>query len=58
MLAKKKPALYKTVATLNHDEAKRKNIPTTEHQSVVREDEAIHRTIEGRHPAARIRRVR
>ncbi|MEI7910300.1 MAG: site-specific DNA-methyltransferase [Verrucomicrobiota bacterium] len=45
MPAKKKPALYKTVATLNHDEAKRKNIPTAEHQSVVREDEAIPRTL-------------
>jgi adenine-specific DNA-methyltransferase len=41
MPAKKKPATSKSVETLKHDEAKRKNIPTAEHQSVVREDEAI-----------------
>ena len=32
---KKKPASRKAVATLNHDDAKRKNIPTAEHQSVL-----------------------
>lgn len=31
----KKPIIQKTVETINHDEAKRKNIPTAEHQSVV-----------------------
>ena len=35
----KKPAIQKTVATLNHDEAKRKNIPTAEHQSVIGQEE-------------------
>lgn len=38
-MATKKPAAQKTVEALVHDEAKRKNIPTAEHQSVVgRED--------------------
>ncbi len=44
----KKLSIYpaaKQVATLNHSEAKRKNIPTAEHQSVVREDEASARTL-------------
>lgn len=31
----KKPTIQKTVETINHDEAKRKNIPTAEHQSVI-----------------------
>jgi len=31
----KKPVTIKTVETLKHDEAKRKNIPTAEHQSVI-----------------------
>lgn len=35
----KKPASYKTVETLNHDEDKRKNIPTAEYQSVMAKDE-------------------
>jgi adenine-specific DNA-methyltransferase len=34
----KKPITLKTVETLVHDEAKRKNIPTAEHQSVVKQD--------------------
>src|SRR5437868_11878281 len=34
-----KPATKKTVETLTHDEASRKNIPTAEHQSVMRQDE-------------------
>lgn len=35
----KKPIIQKTVETLNHDEAKRKNIPTVEHQSVIGQEE-------------------
>lgn len=35
MPAKKKPATYKAVETLKHDEAKRKNIPSAEQQSIV-----------------------
>lgn len=35
----KKPTILKTVETLVHDEAKRKNIPTAEHQSVVKQDD-------------------
>ena len=35
----KKPTTLKTVETLVHDEAKRKNIPTAEHQSVVKQDD-------------------
>ena len=38
-MAKKSPAL-KSVETLKHDEAKRKNIPTAEHQSVLKQDDA------------------
>jgi adenine-specific DNA-methyltransferase len=45
MPAKKKPAAYKAVVTLKHDEAKRKNIPTAEHQSVVREDDTTPRPL-------------
>ena len=45
MPAKKKPATYKAVATLNHDEAKRKNIPTAEHQSVLEQDQKTPKTI-------------
>ncbi|MEI6654299.1 MAG: site-specific DNA-methyltransferase [Verrucomicrobiota bacterium] len=44
MPAKKVPS-PKSVETIKHDEAKRKNIPTAEHQSVVREDDAIPRTL-------------
>lgn len=36
----KKPAARKSVETLKHDEAKRKNIPTAEHQSVLKQAEA------------------
>ncbi|MGA3008590.1 MAG: site-specific DNA-methyltransferase, partial [Opitutaceae bacterium] len=43
-MAKKSPTL-KTVVTLKHDEATRKNIPTAEHQSVLKQDEAIPRTV-------------
>lgn len=35
----KKPTIRKTVETINHDEAKRKNIPTAEHQSVIGQGE-------------------
>jgi adenine-specific DNA-methyltransferase len=35
----KKPATKKTVATLTHDADKRKNIPTAEYQSVVKEEQ-------------------
>ena len=31
----KRPPATKTVETLKHDDAKRKNIPTAEHQSVI-----------------------
>jgi adenine-specific DNA-methyltransferase len=43
-MAKKAPTL-KTVVTLKHDEATRKNIPTAEHQSVLKQDDAIPRPI-------------
>src|ERR1044071_1072074 len=39
MAKPKKPAAKKTVATLTHDADKRKNIPTAEYQSVVKQDE-------------------
>ena len=35
----KKPTALKTVETFIHDEAKRKNIPTAEHQSVFKQDD-------------------
>src|ERR1035437_10138623 len=41
----KKPRTPKTVETLNHDEAKRKNIPTAEHQSVLKPDDASPRPL-------------
>ena len=34
----KKPSTPKSVESLNHDEAKRKNIPTAEYQSVLDKD--------------------
>jgi len=37
-MATKKQAIYKTVETLNHEDASRKNIPTAEYQSIVQED--------------------
>jgi hypothetical protein len=40
----RKPATPKTVETLKHDEAKRKNIPTAEHQSVIDQENASPRT--------------
>src|SRR5881392_2194056 len=35
----KKARIKKSVETLKHEEASRKNIPTAEHQSVMRQDE-------------------
>src|SRR6266516_3050177 len=43
-MAKKSPTL-KSVETLKHGEAKRKNIPTAEHQSVLKQDDAAPRTL-------------
>jgi len=36
----KKPATPKTVETIKHDEARRKNIPTAEYQSVLKQEDA------------------
>lgn len=44
----KKPITTKTVETLKHDEAKRKNIPTAEHQSVV--DQENKKVLQIRYP--------
>jgi len=41
----KKPATPKTVETLKHEESKRKNIPTAEHQSVLKPDDASPRPL-------------
>jgi adenine-specific DNA-methyltransferase len=41
----KKPTTLKSVETLRHDEAKRKNIPTVEHQSVIQKDQEAPRTV-------------
>jgi adenine-specific DNA-methyltransferase len=41
----KKPANLKSVESIKHDEAKRKNIPTAEHQSVLRPDDASPRPV-------------
>ena len=41
----KKPPTLKSVETLKHDEAKRKNIPTAEHQSVVEETQKTPKTL-------------
>ncbi len=38
-MAKRKPKTKKVVETIIHDEASRKNIPTAEYQSVMRDDE-------------------
>ena len=43
-MAKKAPSL-KTVVSLKHEESKRKNIPTAEHQSVLKQDDASPRPI-------------
>ena len=43
-MAKKSPTL-KSVETLKHDEAKRKNIPTAEHQSVVEQEQTAPKTL-------------
>ena len=39
-MAKKAKPTAKTVETLTHDEAKRKNIPTAEYQSVLQKERA------------------
>jgi adenine-specific DNA-methyltransferase len=41
----KKPPTLKSVETLKHDEAKRKNIPTAEHQSVLNKEQEAPRTL-------------
>ena len=41
----KKGRTRKTVETIRHDEAKRKNIPSAEHQSVLRPDDATPRPV-------------
>src|SRR3974390_2960259 len=41
----KKPPTLKSVETLKHDEAKRKNIPTAEHQSVIQKEQESPRTV-------------
>jgi adenine-specific DNA-methyltransferase len=41
----KKPATPKTVETLKHNEAKRKNIPTAEHQSVIQKGQELSPTV-------------
>ena len=41
----KKAHTLKTVVTLKHDEATRKNIPTAEHQSVLKQDDASPRPV-------------
>jgi adenine-specific DNA-methyltransferase len=43
-MAKKAPTL-KTVVTLKHEEATRKNIPTAEHQSVLKQEESAPRQV-------------
>jgi adenine-specific DNA-methyltransferase len=35
----KKPAMPKTVEVIKHDDARRKNIPTAEYQSVIQKNE-------------------
>jgi adenine-specific DNA-methyltransferase len=41
----KKPTTPKTVETIKHDEAKRKNIPTAEYQAVIQKEQEHPRTI-------------
>ena len=41
----KKPPTLKTVETIRHEEAKRRNIPTAEHQSVMQKAEEAPRTL-------------
>ena len=41
----KRPKASKSVETLTHDEARRKNIPTAEHQSVIAPDDASPRPV-------------
>src|SRR5213594_2737805 len=41
----RKPATLKSVETLKHDQAKRKNIPTAEHQFVIQKEQDAPRTV-------------
>ncbi len=41
----RKPTTHKTVETIKHDADKRKNIPTAEHQSVLKQDDATPRPL-------------
>ena len=41
----KKPHTLKSVETLKNEEARRKNIPTAEHQSVLKQDDATARKV-------------
>src|ERR1039458_3478336 len=41
----KKPSSPKSVETLKHDEARRKNIPTAEHQSVIQKEQEAPRSV-------------
>ncbi|TXL74081.1 site-specific DNA-methyltransferase [Vineibacter terrae] len=41
----KKPAASRTVETLRHDDARRKNIPTAEYQSVIQKEQESPRTV-------------
>ncbi len=45
MPAKKKPTIYKAVETIKHDDAKRKNIPSAEQQSIVQKEHEQPKTI-------------
>jgi adenine-specific DNA-methyltransferase len=41
----KKSLTLKSVETLKHDEAKRRNVPTAEHQSVIQKEQEAPRTV-------------
>jgi adenine-specific DNA-methyltransferase len=45
MPAKKKPVTYKAVETIKHDDAKRRNIPSAEQQSIVQKEHEQPKTI-------------
>ncbi len=50
-MAKKRTSSQKTIATLTHDEAKRKNIPTAEYQSVIQKDQEAPKEVRYPHNA-------
>ena len=52
-MAKRKPKQPKTIATLKHDEASRKNIPTAEYQAVMRKEEQSPIQVDLRTPQSR-----